>query len=191
MNNVQAMKEEEKNASVEFWDTFKTMQEEDQKIKADIIEEITRIYGYDNFAINTTRSPLYPVRMDTVKSNEDKIKDILVKRYNLHELHSYVWAYNDELKALNKLCQLYIETLNSQTHNVEKRALNSLYSHISNPLLNTVCTRLVKWAVSVYVVVNLLSFKLSERYGTCNRKTLATICCAHSYARNHCMFATR
>lgn len=30
----------------------------DVTIKADIIEEITRIYGYDNFEIHTTRSPL-------------------------------------------------------------------------------------------------------------------------------------
>lgn len=73
----------------------------DVTIKADIIEEITRIYGYDNFDVHTTRSPLYPVRPDTEKTVEDKIKDILVKRYSLHELHSYVWAYYDELKALN------------------------------------------------------------------------------------------
>ena len=72
----------------------------DVTIKADIIEEITRIYGYDNFEINTTRSPLYPVRMDEVKSDEEKIKDMLVKKYNLHEVHSYVWAYSDEQKAL-------------------------------------------------------------------------------------------
>ena len=64
----------------------------DVTIKADIIEEITRIYGYDNFDINTTRSPLSPVRADVVKRSEDRIKDILVKRFNLHEVHSYVWA---------------------------------------------------------------------------------------------------
>ena len=34
----------------------------DVTIKADIIEEITRIYGYDNFAISTTRSKLHPVK---------------------------------------------------------------------------------------------------------------------------------
>ena len=91
----------------------------DVTIKADIIEEITRIYGYDNFAINTTRSPLYPVRMDTIKSNEDKIKDILVKRYNLHELHSYVWAYNDELKALNIPVENNIKLANATNPNIE------------------------------------------------------------------------
>lgn len=91
----------------------------DVTMKADIIEEITRIYGYDNFAVHTTRSPLYPVRMATVKSNEDKIKDILVKKFNLHEVHSYVWAYNDELKALNIPVENNIKLANATNPNIE------------------------------------------------------------------------
>ncbi len=91
----------------------------DVTIKADIIEEITRIYGYDNFTINTTRSPLYPVRAEIVKSDEDKIKDMLVKRYNLHEVHSYVWAYNDELKALNIPVEDNIKLANATNPNIE------------------------------------------------------------------------
>ena len=91
----------------------------DVTIKADIIEEITRIYGYDNFEINTARSPLYPVRMTAAKNNENKIKDILVKRYNLHELHSYVWAYNDELKALEIPVEDNIKLANATNPNIE------------------------------------------------------------------------
>lgn len=91
----------------------------DVTMKADIIEEITRIYGYDNFAVNTTRSPLYPVRMDAVKRNEEKIKDILVKRYDLHELHSYVWAYNDEQKALGMEIEDNIKLANATNPNIE------------------------------------------------------------------------
>lgn len=91
----------------------------DVTIKADIIEEITRIYGYDNFEVNTARSPLYPVRMSTVKNNENKIKDILVKRYNLHELHSYVWAYYDELKALEIPVEDNIKLANASNPNIE------------------------------------------------------------------------
>ena len=72
----------------------------DVTIKADIIEEITRIYGYDNFEINTANAPLYPVKPDVEKTVEDKIKDLLVKSFSLHELHSYVWSYYDELKAI-------------------------------------------------------------------------------------------
>ena len=91
----------------------------DVTMKADIIEEITRIYGYDNFEIHTTRSPLYPVRMDEVKSDEEKIKDILVKRYDLHELHSYVWAYNDEQKALGIPVEPNIKLANATNPNIE------------------------------------------------------------------------
>ena len=72
----------------------------DVTLKADLIEEITRIYGYDNFNPETSRSPLYPVRMSVEKSMEDRLKDLLVKRFSLHEVHSYVWAYYDEYKKL-------------------------------------------------------------------------------------------
>lgn len=91
----------------------------DVTMKADIIEEITRIYGYDNFEVNTTRSPLYPVRMTDVKTNEEKIKDMLVKKFNLHELHSYVWAYNDELKALGIAVEPNIRLANATNPNIE------------------------------------------------------------------------
>ena len=72
----------------------------DVTMKADIIEEITRIYGYDNFDVHTAVAPLYPVRPSIEKTVENKIKDLLVKRFSLHELHSYVWSYYDELKAI-------------------------------------------------------------------------------------------
>ncbi|MBQ7915859.1 MAG: phenylalanine--tRNA ligase subunit beta, partial [Firmicutes bacterium] len=91
----------------------------DVTIKADIIEEITRIYGYDNFAINTAEAPLYPVRADLEKTVEDRIKDILVKRYSLHELHSYIWAYHDEYKELGIEVEENVRLVNSTNPNIE------------------------------------------------------------------------
>ncbi len=91
----------------------------DVTMKADIIEEITRIYGYDNFEINTTRSPLYPVRMSPVKTAEERIKDMLVKKFALHEVHSYVWAYNDELKALGIEVEPNVRLANATNPNIE------------------------------------------------------------------------
>ena len=102
------------DVSVPSWRATK-----DVTIKADIIEEITRIYGYDNFDIHTTRSPLYPVRPAVEKTVEDKIKDLLVKRYSLHELHSYVWAYYDELKALGIDVEGEIKLSNATNPNIE------------------------------------------------------------------------
>ncbi len=91
----------------------------DVTIKADIIEEITRIYGYDNFDIHTANAPLYPVRADVEKTVEDKIKDILVKRFSLHELHSYIWAYYDEYKALGIEVEDNIKLVNATNPNIE------------------------------------------------------------------------
>lgn len=91
----------------------------DVTIKADIIEEITRIYGYDNFDIHTAEAPLYPVRAEVEKTDEDKIKDILVKRFSLHELHSYVWQYYDEYKALGIEVEDNIRILNATNPNIE------------------------------------------------------------------------
>ena len=72
----------------------------DVTIKADIIEEITRIYGYDNFKIITTRSPLKPVRPEPVKSEDARIKDLLVRKFNLHEVQSYIWCDGKKFKKL-------------------------------------------------------------------------------------------
>lgn len=91
----------------------------DVTIKADIIEEITRIYGYDNFDVHTADAPLYPVREDVEKTVEDKVKDILVKRFSLHELHSYVWAYYDEYKALGIDVEDNIKLVNATNPNIE------------------------------------------------------------------------
>ncbi len=91
----------------------------DVTIKADIIEEITRIYGYDNFDIHTTATPLYPVRAAEEKTTEDRIKDILVKRFSLHEEHSYVWIYHDEYKALGIEAASDIKLVNATNPNIE------------------------------------------------------------------------
>ncbi len=91
----------------------------DVTIKADIVEEITRIYGYDNFDIHTASAPLYPVRSAVEKTVEDRIKDILVHRYSLHEVHSYVWQYYDEYKSLGIEIEDNIKLQNATNPNIE------------------------------------------------------------------------
>lgn len=91
----------------------------DVTLKADIIEEITRIYGYDNFDVHTAAAPLYPVRPFAEKSIEDKIKDILVKEFSLHEVHSYIWEYTDEYKKLGIVTEPNVKLLNATNPNIE------------------------------------------------------------------------
>ncbi len=58
----------------------------DVSMRADIIEEITRIYGYDNFEIKTTLSPLLPAKTTERRKEENLIKDLLVKAYAMNEV---------------------------------------------------------------------------------------------------------
>lgn len=72
----------------------------DVSMKADIIEEITRIYGYDNFEIKTTLSPLLPAKTSQRRKEENQIKDLLVKTYAMNEVHTRVWCDPEALKNL-------------------------------------------------------------------------------------------
>ena len=87
----------------------------DVTIKADIIEEITRIYGYDNFQIFTSSSPLLPVRKEVLKSEEDRMKDLLVKSYRMHEVHSYIWSDSKKNDELGIKTPENVKIINAQT----------------------------------------------------------------------------
>ena len=87
----------------------------DVTIKADIIEEITRIYGYDNFDISTSTSALAPVRKEVLKSDEDRMKDILVKSYRYHEVHSYIWSDDAKNRELGITTPNNVRVINAQT----------------------------------------------------------------------------
>ena len=97
----------------------------DVTIKADIIEEITRIYGYDNFDIFTAESPILPKRKETLKSEEDRMKDLLVKSYRLHEVHSYIWSDIKKNKELGITTPDNVRIINAQTpdHAIIRRSM--------------------------------------------------------------------
>ncbi len=87
----------------------------DVTIKADLIEEITRIYGYDNFEISTTKSPLFPIRKPMQKRVEDKAKDLLVSTFRLHEVHSYIWCDKEKYKNIGISVPENVRVINAQT----------------------------------------------------------------------------
>jgi phenylalanyl-tRNA synthetase beta chain len=97
----------------------------DVTIKADIIEEITRIYGYDNFEIFTAESPILPVRKEILKSEEDRMKDLLVKSYRLHEVHSYIWSDIKKNEELGISTPDNVRIINAQTpdHAILRRTM--------------------------------------------------------------------
>ena len=66
--------------------------------KQDIVEEITRIYGYDNIQPKSTLQVIAPQKLDKQISLEYDVKYALANRYNMHEVHSYIW-YDSESNA--------------------------------------------------------------------------------------------
>ena len=85
----------------------------DVTIKADIIEEITRIYGYDNFEIKTTLSALAPVRDTNNRVDDNGTKDLLVKKFKLHEVHSYIWNDAKKYREIGIEPEANVRLLNS------------------------------------------------------------------------------
>ena len=94
----------------------------DVTIKADIIEEITRIYGYDNFQVSTTLSPLYPQQRSAANRADNFTKDLLVQRYHLHEVHSYIWFDRKKCKELGIQLEENVRLLSPQSPDHERAA---------------------------------------------------------------------
>ena len=67
--------------------------------KADIIEEIARVYGYDNIPPKTLKQPLIPSLLNKDVKLEYDVKYNLANRYNLNEVHSYLW-YDLEMNKI-------------------------------------------------------------------------------------------
>lgn len=67
----------------------------DITIKADLIEEITRIYGYDNIKPVTVNVELKPLDYNKEREAEHKIKEMLAESFGYSEVNSYVW-YDDD-----------------------------------------------------------------------------------------------
>ncbi len=67
----------------------------DVTMKEDIVEEIYRIFGYDNIKPKTILSKTIPVAQDKTVMYEYEIKKLLAEKYDANEVHSYIWNYAD------------------------------------------------------------------------------------------------
>ncbi|MBO5373195.1 MAG: phenylalanine--tRNA ligase subunit beta [Lachnospiraceae bacterium] len=89
----------------------------DVSMKADIVEEITRIYGYDNFAIKTTSAPLLPTKTTDLRREENLVKDLLVNSYAMHEIHTRVWCDPDAMRDIDLVPEENVRILGSADNN--------------------------------------------------------------------------
>ena len=87
----------------------------DVTIKADIIEEITRIYGYDNFEIRPSENVLYPIPETTNRRDDFGVKTLLADRYGMHEVHSYLWSDSRKLAQIGIEVEENVKLINSMS----------------------------------------------------------------------------
>lgn len=88
--------------------------------KADIIEEILRLYGYDNIKGIPNKTETVYVKKNTMKEMEYLIKDILVNKFNFNEVQSYSWYDNNWLKKLSYSYEDTLRIVNSSVKQFEK-----------------------------------------------------------------------
>lgn len=87
----------------------------DVSMKADIVEEVARIFGYSNIVPQKTSWPLEIVEVPESRKMDLKIKDLLVMKYSLNEVHSYIWYDNKKLKEIGVETKDNVKIINSLT----------------------------------------------------------------------------
>lgn len=91
----------------------------DVTIKADIIEEITRIYGYDNFELKTAELALRPQVYSAEHQLHSQMKTLLAYSYGAHEVHTYLWNDGKKLSELGLSNEGYLHLINSVSPDIE------------------------------------------------------------------------
>ena len=97
--------------------------------RPDIVEEITRIYGYDNIKAQSSLQPLAPQKLNRTVKLEYETKYALATRYNLHEVHSYLWyntAFNNEMGIKAKSVLSVVNSINKDNPHLRSTMLPSL-----------------------------------------------------------------
>lgn len=85
----------------------------DVTCKADIIEEILRVYGYDRIKGTPNKAEVSYVLKNTMKEMEYSLKDTLVKKFSFNEVHSYCWYDNEWINKLGYECRDTLKIVNS------------------------------------------------------------------------------
>ena len=108
----------------------------DISIEQDLIEEIARMYGFENFEAKPLKLELSIKEHETVFTEEYKIKNLLATKFDMHEVNSYIWYDTALLKDLNLEID-GIKLMGKNENNILRQDLNlSLLNIVSRNLKN-------------------------------------------------------
>lgn len=89
----------------------------DVKLKEDIIEEIARMVGLENFNPQPLKLDLVPSELETIFEQEYEVKHLLATKYDMHEVHSYLWYDTEMLKELG-IAKDNVKLLGKDSNNI-------------------------------------------------------------------------
>lgn len=97
----------------------------DVKNKEDLVEEVLRIYGYDNITSSLPVEKLIPPVKNQERALERKIKDVLALKFGLSEVYNYSFVGEEQLKKLNIDFFNHLRIINplSEIHNLLRQSL--------------------------------------------------------------------
>lgn len=91
--------------------------------KPDIVEEVARIYGYDNIKPKSCLMEVNPVDLQRKIADEYDIKYTLATKFDLSEIHTYLWYDSETNKVLGINPKSYLKVINSlQKYNDDLRS---------------------------------------------------------------------
>ena len=85
----------------------------DVTIPVDIVEEVARMYGYDNIPQIPVQASLNPVHQSPEHLMEYDTKKLLAEKFGLNEIHTYIWNDVKTNKDLLLDTHGYVKVLNS------------------------------------------------------------------------------
>lgn len=97
----------------------------DVNIKEDVLEEILRLYGYNNVVSSFAEVSLTPPQRNELRELERKIKNFLALKYSFFEVYNYSFIGEDYLSRLgiDFLNHLKLANPLSEKHNLLRQSL--------------------------------------------------------------------
>ncbi len=124
---------EKNNDTLEI--SIPSWRQKDLNIKEDIIEEIIRIYGYNNIKLSMPLSEIIPPKKEQELELIKKIKKILSLGYKLNEVYNYSFVNEEQLLKLNLNPDNYLRIANplSSQHSLLRQNISTnLVSNLKN-----------------------------------------------------------
>lgn len=108
----------------------------DVGIAADIVEEIGRIYGYDNIDPIPFLSPAIPPRFNQERLFERDLKNKFVNRYNFDEVYNYTFVSEDDIKLMGEDPDQYLGLRNALSQEYTKLRQHGYISALNTATVN-------------------------------------------------------